>query len=72
DTDVSRGGPRRVSGADIEMLRAARAHYEQLYRKAGGVVIRPRVVSFLNAEAAPLLRGSYGDDTGRALHRATG
>ncbi|GAA0926104.1 transcriptional regulator [Streptomyces thermoalcalitolerans] len=72
DTDVSRGGPRRVTPGDIEMLRAARTHYEQMYRRAGGIATRGRVVGFLNAEAAPLLRGSYSDATGRQLHRATG
>ncbi|MEU1377234.1 transcriptional regulator [Streptomyces triculaminicus] len=72
DADVSRRGLTRVSPTDIEMLRAARAHYEQMYRKAGGVATRARVVGFLNAEAAPLLRGSYSDATGRQLHRATG
>lgn len=54
------------------MLRAARAHYEQMYRKAGGMATRARIVGFLNTEAAPLLRGSYTDATGRQLHRATG
>ena len=72
DVDVSRGGRHRVTAADLEMLRAARAHYEQMYRKAGGVATRARIVGFLNAEAAPLLRGSYTDATGRQLHRATG
>ncbi|ASQ98030.1 transcriptional regulator [Streptomyces sp. 11-1-2] len=72
DSDVSRRGLTRVSLTDIETLRAARAHYEQMYRKAGGVATRTRVVGFLNSEAAPLLRGSYADDTGRQLHRATG
>ena len=72
DVDVSRGGRHRVSTADIEMLRAARAHYEQMYRKAGGIATRARIVGFLNSEAAPLLRGSYTDATGRQLHRATG
>ncbi|MFI6349422.1 transcriptional regulator [Streptomyces sp. NPDC050560] len=72
DADVSRGGRRSVSMDDIEMLRAARTHYEQMYRKAGGVATRSRIVGFLNAEAAPLLRGGYPDDTGRQLHRATG
>ncbi|OAH11950.1 transcriptional regulator [Streptomyces jeddahensis] len=72
DVDVSRGGMHPVSTADIEMLRAARAHYEQMYRKAGGVATRARIVGFLNAEAAPLLRGRYTDATGRQLHRATG
>ncbi|MEZ7006709.1 transcriptional regulator [Streptomyces sp. AD55] len=72
DVDVSRGGPHRVTPADLEMLRAARAHYEQMYRKAGGMATRDRVVGFLTAEAAPLLRGGYPDALGRRLHRATG
>ncbi|WP_030251917.1 hypothetical protein [Streptomyces violens] len=72
DSDVSRSGLTRVSMADIEMLRSARTHYEQMYRKAGGVATRARIVGFLNNEAAPLLRGSYTDATGRQLHRATG
>ncbi|MGP3927516.1 transcriptional regulator [Streptomyces sp. 8N616] len=72
DSDVSRDGQTRVSMADIEMLRAARAHYEQMYRKAGGIATRARIVRFLNSETAPLLRGSYPDATGRQLHRATG
>lgn len=72
DVDVSRGGRHRVSRTDIDMLRSARAHYEQMYRKTGGIAMRARVVGFLNAEAAPLLRGRYTDATGRQLHRATG
>lgn len=71
DTDVSRPGPGRVSAADIAMLKAARDHYEQMYRKTGGVATRSRIVRFLNAEAAPLLRGGYSDALGRSLHRAT-
>ncbi|MEU5715079.1 transcriptional regulator [Streptomyces sp. NPDC020403] len=72
DADVSRPGPSRVSPADIVMLRAARSHYEQMYRKAGGMAARSRIVGFLNAETAPLLRGGYSDATGRRLHRAAG
>ncbi|MDQ0797388.1 transcriptional regulator [Streptomyces sp. B1I3] len=72
DADVSRPGPSRVSAADIGMLRAARSHYEQMYRKAGGIATRSRIVGFLNAETAPLLRGGYSDALGRRLHRATG
>ncbi|MER7624157.1 transcriptional regulator [Streptomyces sp. NPDC126503] len=72
DVDVSREGRARVSAADIVTLSAARAHYEQMYRKAGGIATRGRIVGFLTAEAAPLLRGSYGDALGRRLHRATG
>ncbi|GGP48944.1 MULTISPECIES: transcriptional regulator [Streptomyces] len=72
DTDVSRHGQTAVSEGDIEMLRAARAHYELMYRKAGGIATRSRIVGFLNSETAPLLRGCYTDATGRQLHRATG
>ncbi|MEU1279865.1 transcriptional regulator [Streptomyces sp. NPDC005805] len=72
DADVSRDGAGRVSAADVEMLRSARAHYELMYRRAGGIATRARVVGFLNAETAPLLRGTYGDALGRRLHRAAG
>ncbi len=72
DADVSRTGPHRVGTADIATLRAARAHYELMYRKAGGIATRSRIVGFLNAETAPLLRGGYSDAMGRQLHRATG
>ncbi|MCM2390420.1 transcriptional regulator [Streptomyces albipurpureus] len=72
DADVSRSGQTRVSPADIITLRAARAHYELMYRKAGGMATRARIVGFLNVETAPLLRGSYNDALGRQLHRAAG
>lgn len=72
DADVSRQGPVDVGESDLATLGAARAHYVHMYRKAGGVATRARVVAFLNSEAAPLLRGGYGDDIGRRLHRATG
>ncbi|MFI1017133.1 transcriptional regulator [Streptomyces sp. NPDC020965] len=72
DADVSRSGQTGVRPADIATLRAARAHYELMYRRAGGIATRARIVGFLNTEAAPLLRGSYDDDLGRQLHRATG
>ncbi|MFB7215486.1 transcriptional regulator [Streptomyces sp. NPDC056255] len=72
DTDVSREGPTRVSMADIETLRAARTHYELMYRRAGGIATRSRIVGFLNAETAPLLRGGYSDAMGRRLYRAAG
>lgn len=72
DADVSRGGTPHVGMADVELLRSARGHYEQMYRKAGGVTTRGRVLLFLNTETAPLLRGAYTDATGRELHRAVG
>lgn len=72
DIDVSRAGTPRVGVPDVSLLRNARGHYEQMYRKAGGVATRGRVLHFLTTEAAPLLRGAYSDATGRELHRAIG
>ncbi|WP_404960998.1 transcriptional regulator [Streptomyces sp. 147326] len=72
DADVSREGPNRIGPEHIEILKAARAHYELMYRRAGGVATRDRIVRFLGSETAPMLRGSYSDGLGRQLHRATG
>nr|WSX52747.1 transcriptional regulator [Streptomyces sp. NBC_00974] len=72
DADVSREGTTRVGPEHVEILRSARAHYELMYRRAGGVATRDRIVRFLGTETAPMLRGSYSDDLGRSLHRATG
>ncbi|MFF5490394.1 transcriptional regulator [Streptomyces virginiae] len=72
DVDVSREGPNPVGPEHIEILKSARAHYELMYRRAGGLATRDRIVRFLGSETAPLLRGSYSDDLGRRLHRATG
>lgn len=72
DHDVSRPGTPRVGATDVEMLRAARTRYEHMYRSAGGVATRGRIVGFLTGYTAPLLRGSYNDETGRHLYRASG
>ncbi|WP_438315760.1 transcriptional regulator [Streptomyces sp. HUAS TT3] len=72
DADVSRDGPLRIGPEHIEILRAARAHYELMYRRSGGVATRARIVRFLGSETAPMLRGSYPDELGRRLHRAAG
>lgn len=72
DGDVSRPGTVRVGSADVEMIRAARTRYEQMYRGAGGIATKGRVVGFLAGHTAPLMRGSYSDAIGRQLYRATG
>ncbi|MFE0581263.1 transcriptional regulator [Streptomyces sp. NPDC058874] len=72
DADVSRDGPNRIGPEHVDVLKSARAHYELMYRRAGGVATRDRIVRFLGTETAPMLRGSYPDDLGRRLHRATG
>jgi hypothetical protein len=72
DRDVSRVGSVHVGQADIELLHVARGHYTAMYRQAGGIATRNRVVRFLAEHTAPLVRGAYGDSTGRELHRAVG
>lgn len=72
DSDVSRRGSARVGMEEVEYIRLARNRYELMYRRAGGVATRGRVVFFLNEYAAPVLRGSYSDAVGRQLHRAVG
>jgi tetratricopeptide (TPR) repeat protein len=73
DHDVSSNhGHRTVAAADLLMVREARARYEQMYRRVGGVPVRPRVIEFLDSRVAPLLRDSYDNTTGRQLMRAAG
>lgn len=72
DTDVSNNGRRAVTAGDVTMIAEARARYERMYRRVGGVPVLPRVIGFLDERVAPLLRESYDDATGRQLMRAAG
>ncbi|MFI0484906.1 transcriptional regulator [Actinomadura sp. 9N215] len=72
DIDVSHRGPLAVGAGDVARVRAARDRYEQMYRRVGGIPVRPRIVAYLNNQVGPLVRGGYDDNTGRELLRATG
>jgi tetratricopeptide (TPR) repeat protein len=72
DVDVSQRGSVAVGPPDVDWIRDARNRYEQMYRRVGGLPVRPRILQFLNRHAAPLLRGSFDDGTGRELYRAVG
>jgi hypothetical protein len=72
DLDVARHSGRRVGAEQVRALQAARVRYERMYREAGGIPVRPRVVAFLAEHAAPAVRGAYDNATGRALYRAAG
>ncbi|MFD6335289.1 transcriptional regulator [Streptomyces niveus] len=72
DSDVTRSGTVRLGPSDVATLRGARTHYEQMYRKAGGVAARGRVLSYLTREVAPMLKAGYSDAIGRELYRAAG
>lgn len=72
DLDIARRAGRRVSPEQVRALRAARIRYERMYREAGGIPVRPRIVEFLAGSVAPLVKGAYDDATGRELYRAAG
>jgi hypothetical protein len=72
DRDVSHRGRRGVDPADVARLRRARDRYQEMYRRVGGVPTRPRIITLLTEQAAPLLRDAYDDATGRQLFRAVG
>lgn len=72
DENVARLGEHRVDPADVVMLRRARAHYQEMYRRVGGMPVRARITALLAERAAPLLRASYDNQLGRELYRAVG
>ena len=72
DLDVARHSGRKISPEQVRALRAARVRYERMYREAGGIPVRPRIVEYLAEHAAPIVKGAYDDPTGRELYRAAG
>lgn len=72
DADVSKAGSHAIGAGDVDRLTTARQRYEEMYRRAGGIPVRPRLARFLADQVAPALAGSYSDATGRRLHRTVG
>lgn len=72
DLDVGRSTGSRVSTEQVRALQAARLRYERMYREAGGIPVRARIVEFLAGRVAPIVKGAYDDRTGRQLFRAVG
>jgi len=72
DLDVSNEGAAPVDPQCARGLWVARMRYERMYRAVGGIPVRPRVVTYLNQHAIPLLRSSYPDAAGRQLYRDAG
>lgn len=72
DIDVSHHAGQQTGRDDVAQVFAARSHYEQMYRRVGGIPVRPRLVTMLATRIAPMLDGSYDDVTGRLLFRAVG
>ncbi|MFV0130230.1 regulator [Streptomyces sp. HMX112] len=60
----------RVSGGDIAALRSVGELFRTLDHAYGGGHARQALVRYLEHEAEPMLRGSYGEATGRRLFGA--
>ncbi|MDF3288504.1 MULTISPECIES: regulator [Streptomyces] len=70
-----RGGParepgRRVSAGDVHALRSVGELFRSLDHAYGGGHARQALVRYLEHEAEPMLRGSYGEALGRRLFAA--
>ncbi|MEU3447758.1 regulator [Streptomyces thermolilacinus] len=65
------GGPgQRVTAGDIAALRSVGELFRTLDHAYGGGHARQALVRYLEHEAEPMLRGSYGETTGRRLFGA--
>lgn len=66
--------PRRTAASieDLRRIEQARAHFQEMYRRVGGMPTLPRISVILEQRVAPMLRTAYGNDLGRQLFRAAG
>lgn len=72
DTETGREArARRVTLHQVERIRETRAWFAGLDHARGGGLIRGAVTSYLHDHVAPMLRGSYTAEVGRALFAAT-
>ncbi|MFF4584390.1 regulator [Streptomyces sp. NPDC001388] len=65
-----RGPGQRVSGGDISALRSVGELFRTLDNMYGGGHARQALVRYLEHECEPMLRGVYGEQTGRRLFGA--
>jgi hypothetical protein len=65
-----RGPGQKVSGGDIAALRSVGELFRALDHAYGGGHARQALVRYLEHEAEPMLRGVYGEQTGRRLFAA--
>ncbi|MGW3492831.1 regulator [Streptomyces sp. NPDC001020] len=65
-----RGPGQKVTGGDIAALRSVCELFRALDHAYGGGHARQALVRYLEHEAEPMLRGSYGEQTGRRLFAA--
>ncbi|MGK5533082.1 regulator [Streptomyces sp. URMC 129] len=67
---VERGPGQRVTASDIAALRSVADLFRTLDQAYGGGHARQALVRYLEHELEPMLRGSYGEQTGRRLFSA--
>ncbi|CAL9555899.1 regulator [Streptomyces sp. enrichment culture] len=67
---AERGPGQRVSGGDIAALRSVGELFRTLDDAYGGGHARQALVRYLEHECEPMLRGTYGEQTGRRLFAA--
>ncbi|MES9553728.1 MULTISPECIES: regulator [unclassified Streptomyces] len=65
-----RGPGQRVSGGDVAALRSVGELFRALDNAYGGGHARQALVRYLEHETEPMLRGTYGEATGRRLFSA--
>lgn len=67
---TDRGPGQRVGGGDVAALRSVGELFRTLDHAYGGGHARQALVRYLEHEAEPMLRGTYGEATGRRLFAA--
>ncbi len=67
---VERGPGQRVTAGDIAALRSVAELFRTLDQAYGGGHARQALVRYLEHELEPILRGTYGEQTGRRLFSA--
>lgn len=65
-----RKGRLRVSNREVDTVRTMTRSFHDLDNRGGGGRIRSTVVQYLDSNVAPLLRGTYTEQTGRQLFAA--
>ncbi|WP_367323723.1 regulator [Streptomyces sp. HUAS ZL42] len=69
--EAERGPGQRVTAGDIAALRSVGELFRTLDNAYGGGHARQALVRYLEHECEPMLRGTYGEQTGRRLFAAT-
>ncbi|MFG2849695.1 regulator [Streptomyces mirabilis] len=69
-SQTERGPGQKVTGGDIAALRSVGELFRALDHAYGGGHARQALVRYLEHEAEPMLRGAYGEQTGRRLFAA--